>query len=311
MLNVSPVFWAVFVGIVLILLVLDLGVFHKDDKAITIKQSLQMSAFYIAIATAFGGWVWHQFGAEHGMAYFTGYALEKTLSLDNIFVIALIFTALQIPSKYQHRVLFYGILGVIVLRAIFIGLGAAIVSQFSWILYVFGAFLIFTGIKMLLADDKPKDITEGWIYKYCISHFKFTKTIENHDFFVKKQENGKMVRYGTPLLLALMMVEAVDLVFAVDSIPAIFSITQEPFIVYTSNIFAILGLRSLYFALGAMLDRFHYLKYALAGLLVFIGLKLFIIEWIHIPIAATLSITMGAIAAGVIFSLWKTQALEK
>lgn len=308
--SVSPWLWAVFIGIVLVLLIIDLGLFNKDDAEISIKKSLQMSAFYIAIAGLFGGWMWWQFGAESGMSYFTGYVLEKTLSLDNIFVIALIFSTLQVPLKYQHRVLFYGILGVIVLRAIFIGLGAAIVSEFAWVMYIFGAFLVFTGIKMLLADDGHTDIKENRIYQYLTKHFRFTDTIENHDFFVKKQVDQKVVTYGTPLLLALIMVEIVDLVFAVDSIPAIFSITQEPFIVYTSNIFAILGLRSLYFALGAMLERFEYLKYALAGLLIFIGTKLFIIKWIHIPIAITLSITIGAIAAGVVFSLWKTKNLS-
>jgi len=272
--------WVLFISIVLSLLVLDLGVFHKDDHEIGVAESLKMSAFYIALGISFSGFVWWQIGPTETAQYLTAFVVEKTLALDNIFVIALIFSFFAVPRQYQHRVLFWGILGVIVLRGIMIGLGATIVAQYHWVLYIFPVFLILTGIKMLMADDKPYDIASNPILRFLKKRFHVTDEFHGHDFFVKKQhpETGKVVRFATPLFLALVMIEFADLIFAVDSVPAVFTITTDPFIVYTSNIFAILGLRALYFALAAILHRFAYLKYALSILLVFIGSKIFIAD---------------------------------
>jgi len=305
--------WLLFIGIVLTLLVLDLGVLHKKTHEIGIKESLWMSAGYIGIALLFGGWIWWEMGPESGMNYVTGFFVEKTLALDNIFVISLLFTYFAVPKLYQHRVLFWGILGVIVLRGIMIGLGASLVSQFSWILYIFGAFLLLTGVKMLFASDEEKDMGDNKLIKFMRSKMRVTEEFHGQNFFVKKEDpkTGQLVRYATPLFLALVMIEIVDLIFAVDSIPAIFSITTDPYIVYTSNIFAILGLRALYFALAAMMHRFVYLKYALSAVLIFIGGKIF---WSHligkVDPMLSLSITVGLLASGIIFSLLKTRQQE-
>ena len=305
--------WFVFIGIVITLLVLDLGVLHKDNREIGIKESLWMSAGYIAIAMLFGSWVWWKMGSESGMNFMTGFFVEKTLALDNIFVISLIFAYFSIPRVYQHRVLFWGILGVIVLRGIMIGLGASLVSEFSWILYIFGAFLILTGIKMLFSSGDEQDIGENKLTKFLRKHMRVTDELHGQKFFVKQADpkTGKLVQFATPLFLALIMVEIADIVFAVDSIPAIFAITTDPYIVYTSNIFAILGLRALYFALAAMMHRFVYLKYALSAVLIFIGGKIF---WGHlvgkVDPAISLSVTIGILAAGIIFSLVKTRSSQ-
>jgi tellurite resistance protein TerC len=302
--------WLVFIGIVVALLAFDLGVLHKDDKEIGVQESLLLSAGYISVALLFGAWVWWFMGSQSGMAYYTGFLIEKSLSMDNVFVIALIFSYFAIPRQYQHRVLFWGILGVIVLRAIMIGLGATLVSQFSWILYLFGAFLVLTGIKMWVIADHMPDIGNNPLLKFLRKHLRVTPELHGNAFFVRKSDpaTGAMARFATPLFLALCLVEFVDLVFAVDSVPAIFAITTDPFIVYTSNIFAILGLRALYFALAAMIHRFKYLKYALALVLVFIGTKIFLVGIIgKIPPVISLSVTFGLIAGGVLFSLWKTR----
>jgi tellurite resistance protein TerC len=302
--------WLVFVTVVVGLLAFDLGVLHKDDRAIGVGESLLLSTGYIGAAVAFGAWLWWMKGATSGMEYFTGFMIEKSLSMDNVFVIALIFTYFAIPPQYQHRVLFWGILGVIVLRAIMIGLGATLVSQFSWILYLFGGFLVVTGIKMWIIADHMPDIANNPLLKFLRRKLNVTQELHGNAFFVRQSEpgTGRMVRFATPLFLALCLVEAIDLVFAVDSVPAIFAITTDPFIVYTSNIFAILGLRALYFALAAMIHRFKYLKYALALVLVFIGTKIFLVGIIgKIPASVSLSVTFGLIAGGVLVSLWKTR----
>ena len=305
--------WLVFLSIVLALLVLDLGVFHKEDHEIGVAESLKMSAFYIALGLGFSGFVWWQIGPTETAQYLTAFVVEKTLALDNIFVIALIFGFFAVPRQYQHRVLFWGILGVIVLRGLMIGLGATIVAQYHWVLYIFAVFLILTGIKMLMADDKPHDIGSNPLLRFLKKRFHVTDDLQGHTFFVKKPhpETGKLVRYATPLFLALVMIEFADLVFAVDSVPAVFTITTDPFIVYTSNIFAILGLRALYFALAAILHRFAYLKYALSILLVFIGSKIFIADlmgWQKFPPEWSLGITFAILSAGVLVSLWKTRS---
>ena len=302
--------WLSFVGIVVALLAFDLGVLHKDDHEIGVRESLLLSAGYISVALLFGAWVWWYLGAQSGMDYYTGFMIEKSLSMDNVFVIALIFSFFAIPRQYQHRVLFWGILGVIVLRAIMIALGATLVSQFSWVLYLFGAFLIFTGIKMWVIADHMPDIANNALLKFLKRHMRVTDGLRGNAFWVQEMDpkTGRLERFATPLFLALALVEFVDLIFAVDSVPAIFAITTDPFIVYTSNIFAILGLRALYFALAAMIHRFKYLKYALALVLVFIGSKIFLVGLIgKIPAVISLSVTFGLIAGGVLVSLWKTR----
>ena len=302
--------WLVFVTVVVALLAFDLGVLHKDDHAIGIGESLRLSAGYIGVAVLFGCWLWWQLGAERGIEYFTGFVIEKSLSMDNVFVIAMIFSFFAIPREYQHRVLFWGILGVIVLRALMIGLGAALVTQFSWVLYVFGAFLVATGVKMLwMADHKP-DLENNVLLRFLRKHMRVTPSLRGNAFFVRETQTpgAAPVLWATPLFLALCLVEFADLIFAVDSVPAIFAITTDPFIVYTSNIFAILGLRALYFALAAMIHRFVYLKYALALVLVFIGSKIFLVNLVgKFPPLLSLSVTAALIAGGVLASLWKTR----
>lgn len=302
--------WLLFIAIVIALLAFDLGVLHQDDREIGVRESLLLSAGYISVALLFGAWVWWYLGAQSGMDYYTGFLIEKSLSMDNVFVIALIFTFFAIPRRYQHRVLFWGILGVIVLRALMIGLGATLVSQFGWVLYLFGAFLVITGVKMWFLADHTPDIANNPVLKFLKRHMRVTDGLRGNAFWVREGDaaTGRVERFATPLLLALVLVECVDLVFAVDSVPAIFAITTDPFIVYTSNIFAILGLRALYFALAAMIHRFQYLKYALALVLVFIGGKIFLVGLIgKIPATLSLSVTFGLIAGGVLVSLWKTR----
>lgn len=304
--------WLAFVSIVIVLLTLDLGVLHRKAKEIEVGESLILSAVYISLGIAFGGWVWWYLGPQSGMEYLTGFAIEKTLAMDNVFVIAMIFTYFAIPRLYQHRVLFWGIIGVIVLRAIMIGIGAPIVENFSWVLYIFAVFLILTGVKMLLVGDKETDISKNPVLLMVKKRFNVTDELHGEKFFVKLPDpkTGKVVSFMTPLFLALILIEIADVIFAVDSVPAIFLITTDPFIVYTSNIFAILGLRALYFALAAMVQRFKYLKYALSILLIFIGSKIFIawgLGWEKFPPAWGLGITVAILASGILFSLWKTR----
>jgi len=301
--------WLVFGGVVVALLALDLGVLHRDGGEIGVAESLWLSAGYIAVALVFGGWLWWQVGAQAGMDYFTAYAVEKSLSLDNVFVISLVFAAFAVPRALQHRVLFWGILGVIVLRAILIGAGATLVQEFHWILYFFAAFLIYTGIKMLWAADHAPDPMRNPVLRLIRRIVPVTEQLHGKAFWVKLPDaSGRMRRFATPLFMALVTVELADLVFAVDSVPAVFAVTSDPFVVYTSNLFAILGLRALYFALAAILHRFAYLKYALALVLVFIGGKIIAAELIgKIPSAISLAVTFGLLAAGVLFSLWKTR----
>jgi tellurite resistance protein TerC len=304
--------WLGFIALVAGLLALDLGLLHKKQREIGVRESLGLSTVYIGLGLAFSGWIWWYLGEAPALAYVTGFVIEKSLAIDNVFVIAMIFSALAIPRLYQHRVLFWGILGVIVLRAAMIGLGAQLVENFSWLLYVFAAFLIYTGIKMWRSAEAQYDVKTNPVLAFVRKRFGVTETLHGERFFVKcpDQESGKMVWVMTPLFLALIMVEVIDVVFAVDSVPAIFAITTDPFIVYTSNIFAILGLRALYFALAAMVHRFHYLKYALALLLVFIGSKIFIADALDIakiPPLFSLSVTFAILASGVGWSLWKTR----
>lgn len=308
--------WASFISIVILLLAFDLGVLHRKEREISIKESLSLSAFYIAIALAFGGWVWLELGAQSGKEYLTGFIVEKTLAMDNVFIISLVFTYFAIPYKYQHRVLFWGILGVIVLRAIMIGLGATLVSEFSWILYIFAAFLIFTGIKMLYIGDQLPSIEDNPLLKFLRRNMRVTNELHGKKFTVQlvDQNTGRKATYMTPLMVALIIIEFVDLIFAVDSVPAIFTITLDPYVVYTSNIFAILGLRALYFALAAVIHRFKYLKPALAWVLIFIGSKTFIADALDMekfPAGLSLGITFAILFTGVVVSLYKTRQFHK
>ncbi len=307
-------FWMAFIAIVVALLAFDLGVLHKDDHEISARESFIMYGGYVAIAIAFGAWVWWSRGAQSGLEFYTGYVIEQSLAMDNIFVIATIFTYFAVPRAYQHRVLFWGILGAIAMRAVMIGLGAALVTQFNWILYVFGAFLVFTGFKMLKAGEEKTDFETNPVLVFLRKRFRITKELHGHDFTVKKPDpnTGKMVTWLTPLAVALVLVEFVDLIFAVDSVPAIFAVTLDPFIVYTSNIFAILGLRSLYFALAAAMHRFKYLKVALATILVLVGIKIFLVPLgVKVDTLLSLGLTLGILAAGILFSLWKTSREPK
>ncbi|HSG34880.1 MAG TPA: TerC family protein [Sphingomonadaceae bacterium] len=305
-------FWGAFLLIVVLLTAFDLGFLHKEDRELGIAESLKLSAFYIAVAMAFGAWVWIERGGEAGMEFYTGFFIEKALSIDNVFVISLIFTYFAIPPKYQYRALLWGILAVIVLRGLMIAGGAALLAEAYWVLYLFAAFLVFTGIKMFFAGDQPMDLARNPVLRWISRHMRVTPELHGQKFLVKVRDErtGKMVRAATPLFLALVVINLADLVFAVDSVPAIFAITTDTFIVYTSNIFAILGLRALYFALAAMVHRFHYLKYALAAVLVFIGSKILVGDFVlggdKFPAWASLGVTAALIAGGVAYSLWKT-----
>jgi tellurite resistance protein TerC len=323
--------WLGFLVVVLIILAVDLGLLQSDAHEPTIRESAILAGSCMALGLAFSGVVWWLYYKGYAASldpeiakgltpearawtawelYVTGWVVEQTLAFDNVFVMSMIFSYFAIPTKYQHRVLFYGILGVIILRAIMIGLGAALVHQFAWILYVFSAFLIFTGVKMFIMADHKPDIENNAVLKFMRRRMRITNDFEGQNFFIIRADpsTGKMVRWATPLFVALILIEIADLIFAVDSVPAIFAITQDPFIVYTSNIFAILGLRALYFVLSAMVHRFHYLKYALSLVLIYVGAKIFAQQIIgKIPPEVSLGITFSLLAGGIVFSLWKTR----
>ncbi|WP_374580589.1 TerC family protein [Pseudoduganella sp.] len=303
--------WLVFLAAVTVLLVLDLGILNRDDHVIGVRESLKLSALYLSAGLLFGLWVWYEFGGEKGLHFYTGFLIEKSLSLDNIFVISLIFSTLAIPAAYQHRVLFWGIVGVIVTRGIMIGAGSALVASYYWTLYIFGAFLVLTGIRMFFVKSGDDDMRDNAILSWLKRHMRVTDKLHGNAFLVRQPDAaGKPLLYATPLFLALCMVEVTDVVFAVDSVPAIFAITSDPFIVYTSNIFAVLGLRALYFALAAMVKRFTYLKYSLAAVLVFIGSKIFLGDFVFggkVPATLSLAVTAVLIMSGIAYSLWRTR----
>ncbi|WP_334164703.1 TerC family protein [Phenylobacterium sp.] len=306
--------WLAFLSVVVVLLVLDLGVLHRKAKAIGARESLMLSAGYLTVGLAFGAWVWSELGRQAGLEYVTGFLVEKSLAMDNVFVIASIFAAFAVPAAYQHRVLFWGILGVIVLRAIMIGAGAALVAEFEWVLLLFAGFLVIAGAKMLVSKGGHGDPKDNPAYRWLAGHLRLTDGFEGGRFFVRRTPPGgtRPLLHATPLFLALVMIELADVVFAVDSVPAIFAITTDPYIVYTSNIFAILGLRALYFALAALTARFAYLKTALALLLVFIGGKVFVAEamgWEKFPAPVSLGVTAALLGGGVAYSMWRTRRI--
>jgi len=296
--------WSVFACVIIILLIFDLGVLNKKDEIITFKKSAYLSLFYIAISCLFGLFVFREFCSESASEYYTGFLLEKTMSLDNIFMISMIFRFFKIPQQYQHRVLFWGILGVIVLRAIMIYVGAALLDQFSWILFILAAVLIVTGIKTLYILDKPPTkISDMFIFKWVSSHLNLHPELVGNKFTIRK--NGKL--FFTPLFMALITIESMDLIFAIDSIPAIFAVTQNSFIVYSSNIFAILGLRALFFCLEDIVERFKYIKYSLAIILILIGVKILVAHFIPIPKLIPLLLTIVLILIGIVVSIIKAK----
>lgn len=300
----APVMWGIFAAIVFTILFLDLFVFHKKSEEPSFKDSLTACIGYMLIAALFGLFVIYEKGFDTGMLFYTGYLVEFSLSMDNIFVISLVFSSLSVPGKYQHRVLFWGIIGAIVMRAIMILLGESLVSNFHWVLYVFSVFLIYTGIRMLMMQEKEENLTQTPLFRFVEKKIRVTRSLHGEHFFVKLR--GR--HYMTPLFFALLVIELMDVIFAVDSIPAIFLITQDLFVVYTSNIFAILGLRSLYFLLAAAVNRFVCLKPALAVILIFIGSKIFFpffgfeVESWH-----SLIVTFTVLGGGIVCSLLKSQ----
>lgn len=296
--------WGIFIIVIFTLLFLDLCVFHRHAEEPKISETFKLSAYYIIIALIFGLFVIYERGMSAGMLYYTGYLVEKSLSIDNIFVISIVFSSLKVPAKHQHRVLFWGVLGAIIMRAIMIMLGAQLVSNFHWVLYIFSLFLIYTGMKMLMMKGDGSQLQEGKLFSFIQKRFNVTKELHGEHFFIKQGHKN----FITPLFFALIIIEIMDVIFAVDSIPAIFLITQDVFIIYTSNIFAILGLRSLYFLLAAAVNRFAYLKPALALILIFIGAKIFTpYAGLEVQPSHSLIVTFSILAGGIGFSLIKTR----
>ena len=304
--------WAGFIAFVLLMLALDLFVFggNKAHK-VSVKEAATWSLVWVSLALLFNGGLWWYLNGTAGpeianqkaLEFFSGYLIEKALSVDNVFVFLLIFGAFQVPMQYQRRVLIYGVLGAIVMRAVMIMAGAWVVSEFSWVLYLFGAFLLVTGFRMLVAADAEPDVANNPVLRFARRHLRVADGDHGERFFVNK--GG--LRYVTPLFLVLILIEVTDLVFAVDSIPAIFAITTDPFIVFTSNLFAIMGLRALYFLLVDVADRFHLLKYGLAMVLVFIGAKMLVMPWFHVPVEASLLVVFVLIAASCLASVFATR----
>jgi tellurite resistance protein TerC len=295
--------WVGFNVFILAMLALDLGVFHRKSHEVSIREATVWSGVWITLAMIFNAGIYYFRGAEQGIQFFTGYVIEKSLSVDNIFVIALIFGFFAVPRIYQHRVLFWGILGALVMRAIFIVAGAALLERFHWILYVFGAFLLFTGIKMALHRNEEIHPEHNPVLKLVRRLVPVTKDYEGPRFFVRKA--GTLM--ATPLFMVLVLVETTDLIFAVDSIPAIFAVTQDPFLVYTSNIFAILGLRSLYFVLAGVMDKFVYLKLGLSAILGFVGTKMLATEVYKVPATVSLLVVVGILATAVVASVLRNR----
>lgn len=311
--EITALHWALFLLFVVVMLALDLGVFHKKDTAVGVREAVGWSAFWIGLALTFNAGVWYFGGSEKGLEFLTAYVLEKSLSVDNLFVFLMIFGYFSIPARYQHKILFWGIFGALILRAVFIFAGIALIRQFSWIMYLFGAFLVYSGVRMLFEKEGAEDFKpeKNLILRLFRKMIPVTAHNPRGRFFVRK--GG--IRFATTFFLALLFLEASDVIFAVDSVPAVLSVSGDTFIVFTSNIFAILGLRSLYFALNGIMGYFHYLKYALAGILSFIGIKMCVNElghhfgWdFHISNGVSLAIILGALAVSIILSiLYKKQ----
>src|SRR5215212_4432661 len=297
----TPLQWGVFFTLVAIMLALDLGVFHRKERRITLRESLFWSVFWTILAFLFNYWIYYKFGSEPGIEFLTGYVIERSLSFDNIFVFIVIFNYFAVPAQYQHRVLFWGILGALISRGLFIAMGAALIQRFEWMIFVFGAFLVYTGIKILIQKETEVHPEQNPVVKLFQRFVPLTPRYHGKRFFAL--ENGR--RVATPLMLVLVVIEATDIVFAVDSIPAIFAITRNGFIIFTSNIFAILGLRALYFLLAGLMHKFRYLSVGLGLVLVFIGAKMLIHDWYEIPTVLSLGIVLAILAAARAVSLLK------
>lgn len=295
----TPLLWVGFNLFVLVALAFDLGVFHRNPHKITIREAFTASALWIGIAIAFGCGVWHWYGEQRGLEYFTGYVIEKALSVDNLFVFLVIFRTFHVDDRVQHRVLAWGILGALIMRGLLITVGAVLVARFHWILAAFGFFLVYTGLHMLWRREKAVHYEKNPIFRFASKHLRLTKEYHGSSFFVR--QNGQL--FGTPLVLVLLIIELTDVAFAVDSIPAIFGITRDPFIVYTSNVFAILGLRALYFLLVGLLDYFRYLGIGLALILIFIGVKLIAEPWLHISVSYSLGVVGILLLLTIVLSL--------
>lgn len=295
--------WIGFNIFILLMLALDLGVIQRKTHIIKMKEALIWSAIWIILALLFNLFIYHEFGKQKALEYFTGYVLERSLSIDNIFVFILLFSYFKVPEKYHHKVLFWGVIGALLLRAALIAVGSLMVAKFGWILYIFGAFLVYTGFKMAFQSEMDIEPEKNFVVRTFRKFFPVTSDYHNGYFFII--EKGK--RIATPLLIVLLSIEFTDLVFAFDSIPAIFAVTKDPFIIYTSNIFAILGLRTTYFALAGLMNRFHYLQIGLSMILIFIGMKMLIVDIYKIPLGYSLGVIAIVLTASVIFSLKKKE----
>jgi len=303
----SALLWTLFNVFVLGMLALDLGVFHRKSETITVKDALIWTGIWITLAMAFNLFIYYYFGKQHAIEFFTGYLIEKSLSVDNIFVIILIFSYFHVPPEYQHKVLFWGILGALVMRVTFILTGIELIHRFHWLIYIFGGFLVITGVRMVFGGDTKIDPEKNPVVNLARRILPITPSFEGDHFFVRKA--GRL--WATPLFLVVLLIETTDLIFAVDSIPAILAITDDPFIVYTSNVFAILGLRSLYFALAGIEKYFHFLKYGLAGILIFVGLKMSLSEYFKVPIEISLLVILLFLVLSIVASLLFPQKKEE
>ena len=292
-------FWVAFIAFVLTMLALDLGIFNRTPHVVKTREALMWTSVWVGLALLFAAGLAVFADKQAALTFLTGYVIEESLSVDNIFVIVLIFQYFAVPAQYQHRVLFWGILGALIMRGLFIGLGAALLARFEWIIYVFGALLVITGIRMAVKQDEEFDGEQNAVVKFVRRFLPVTSDYRGKHFFTI--ENGR--RHATPLFLVLVLVEATDLIFAIDSIPAIFGITRDPFLVFTSNIFAVMGLRSLFFLLAHVVTKFHFLKYGLAIILTFVGAKMMLEAWVHIPILVSLGIVVGVLASSIAASL--------
>lgn len=297
--------WASVLGLILVMLMVDLFA-HRKAHEISVKEAALWSAFWVATGIGFGALIWVQFGAEYGQQYFAGFLIEKSLAVDNVFIWAIIFTTFAVPRKYQHRVLFLGVLGALVFRGIFIAAGSVIIERFDWVLYLFAAFLVFTGVQMLRKRDSHDDPSQSAFFKWFSKVVPSTSEYDGQKLFTKK--NG--VRLATPLLMVLVLIEVTDIIFAVDSIPAIFAVTSEPFLVFTANAFAILGLRAMYFLLADMMHRFVFLKLGLALVLVWVGIKMGLHGIVKIPTPISLGVIILILAVAIIASFRVTRNAE-
>ncbi len=296
--------WGGFNAFVVAMLALDLGVFHKKSHVVGMKEALAWSGVWVALAMVFNAGLYFWGGSRMALEFLTGYVIEKSLSVDNVFVFAVLFAAFKVPKFCEHKILFWGVFGALAMRAAMIFAGVSLINRFHWVIYIFGAFLVLTGLKMLRPNLRPADPNQHIVSRLFRRLVPTTSTFHDDKFLVRQE--GKL--WATPLLLVLLMVEITDVIFAVDSIPAILAVSKEPFIVFTSNVFALLGLRSLYFALAGMMDKFRYLKYGLAGILTFVGTKMLLVDIAPVPIALSLSIIVSMLAAAVIASLWRSES---